>query len=268
MEPIRSLRNPKIKALRALRQRKTRQERGLYLVEGIFHLGEAFEAGVPAEYLCYSPDRLISLFSQDLIKAWQDRGVPCFPTTSQVFDSISDREGSQAIIGVLPQQWTDLFTLSPENFSWGVALDAPQDPGNVGAILRTLNAVGASGLILLNGGADPYHPTAVRASMGALFHHPVARASSADFVAWAAKHSYAVYGSSAQAATDYSETDIFRRPAILLLGSEREGLPDELKALCTQVLKLPMHGAVTSLNLSVAAGVLLYRMLDRMVRTD
>jgi TrmH family RNA methyltransferase len=268
MEAIQSVQNQKIKALRALRERKARQGRARYLVEGVFHLGEAFAAGAPVEYLCYVPDRLTSVFARDLIEAWEGRGVPCYPTTAQVFDSVSEKKGAQSIIGVLHQHWTDLHTLTAANFPWGVALVAPQDPGNVGTIIRTIDAVGASGLILLDGGADPFHPTAVRASMGALFHHPVVRADTAGFAAWIGQEGYAVYGSSAQAETDFRTLPAFPPPAILLLGSEREGLPDELRALCTQVLGLPMLGAVTSLNLAVAAGVLLYRMLDMMVESD
>jgi TrmH family RNA methyltransferase len=264
MDPIQSLRNPKIKTIRALGQRKARQEHGLYVVEGVFHLGEALAAGAAVDYLCYSPDRLTSPFAWKLVEAWKAREIPCYPTTIEVYDSISEKQGSQGIIGVLRQQWTDLDSLTPQHFPWGVALVAPQDPGNLGTILRTINAVGASGLILLDGGADPYHPTAVRASMGALFHHPMAQASSAHFAGWITEHGYTVYGSSAQAAVDYRGFGTFQRPAILLLGSEREGLPEALRSLCTVILQLPMRGSVTSLNLAVAAGVLLYRMLEEM----
>ncbi len=268
MDPILSLRNPKIKTLRSLRQRKVRQAHGLYLVEGIFHLGEALAAGAAPEYICYAPDRLDSPYAQELVAAWKAREIPCYPTTTEVYDSISEKQGSQGVIGVFRQQWADLETLTPKQIPWGVAIVAPQDPGNIGTILRTINAVGASGLILLDGGADPYHPTAVRASMGALFHHPVAQASSARFAEWITKHAYAVYGSSAQAATDYRVFGAFHRPAILLLGSEREGLPEALRSLCTVVLQLPMRGSVTSLNLAVAAGVLLYRMLEELGDAD
>jgi TrmH family RNA methyltransferase len=154
-----------------------------------------------------------------------------------------------------------LSGLTPRSFPWGVALVEPQDPGNVGTILRTIDAVGASGLILLEDSVDPYHATAVRASMGVLFWHPVVTASFVEFVGWARNGGYHVYGTSAHAERDYREVELYRRPLILLMGSEREGLLDEQAAICEQLVRLPMTGRVTSLNLAVATGVMLYEVL-------
>jgi TrmH family RNA methyltransferase len=128
--------------------------------------------------------------------------------------------------------------------------------------LRTIDAVGASGLLLLDSSVDPYHPSSVRASMGALFWYPVVTTAFDDFTRWAEQHAYYVYGTSAHGQLDYREIRSYQRPAILLLGSERAGLTDEQAARCQAVLRMPMHGRVTSLNLSVAAGVLLYAMLE------
>jgi TrmH family RNA methyltransferase len=121
----------------------------------------------------------------------------------------------------------------------------------------------ASGLLLLESSVDAYHPTAVRASMGAIFRHAVVTASFADFVRWARRQGYHIYGSSAHAEWDYRQVENYHKPAILLLGSEREGLTPEQCAVCERILLLPMRGKVTSLNLAVAAGVLLYTMLGR-----
>ena len=112
-------------------------------------------------------------------------------------------------------------------FAWGVALVAPQDPGNLGTILRTVDAVGASGLLLLDSSVDLYHPSAVRASMGAMFWLPVVSTSFADFVAWSRGHGYHVYGTSAHAPVDYQDVPAYAWPRILLLGSERQGLTEE-----------------------------------------
>ncbi|MBF8284673.1 MAG: tRNA/rRNA methyltransferase (SpoU), partial [Anaerolineales bacterium] len=163
--------NPKIKQVRALRQRKQRDTTGLFVVEGIHPVGEAVAAGL--EYICYAPDLLASVFARELIEQQSARGVPCYATSAEVFTSIAEKENPQGLLAVVRQQRRTLAELRPENFGWGVALVAPQDPGNVGTILRTVGAAGASGLLLLDGGADPYHPNAVRASMGALFWLPV-----------------------------------------------------------------------------------------------
>lgn len=260
MELITSLSNSKIKQARALRQRKARQEAQLYVVEGIRHVGEAVEAGVPLQAIYYAPDLLDSAYARELIEQQRQRGLPCLATSVQVFESLADKENPQGILAVAHQVERRLEDLSPANFPWGVALVAPQDPGNLGAILRTIDAVGASGLLLLDSSVDLYHPAAVRASMGALFWHPVVSASFAEFAAWAGRYGYHVYGTSTHGSVDYRQVGAYLWPCVLLLGSEREGLSAEQTAICEALIRLPMHGRATSLNLAVAAGVMLYQM--------
>lgn len=263
MEVITSRANEKIKRARALRQRKARQERGAFLVEGIRHVGEALEAGAEIEEIFFAPELLRSPLAQGWIEKLAERGLPCHAASAAAFASLAEKENPQGILAVVRQRLASLEDLHPGNFPWGVALVNPQDPGNLGAILRTIDAVGASGLLLLEESADPFHPSAVRASMGAIFWHPLARASFEESAAWAHRNAYHVYGASAHASRDFREVAAYERPAILLLGSEREGLTPEQAALCQDVLRLPMRGRTTSLNLAVAAGVLLYAMLPR-----
>jgi RNA methyltransferase, TrmH family len=254
--------NPRVKLARALRQRKQRDETGLFVAEGIHPVGEAVASGAAVEFLCCSPGMLQSQFARELVKGQAERGVPCLPVSADVFASIADKENPQGLLAVLRQRWTPLADLSPDAFNWGVALVAPQDPGNIGTILRTLDSVGASGLILLDGGADPHHPSAVRASMGALFWHPVARASFAEFTAWAGQQGFHLYGTSAHGAVDYRAVARYERPMVLVLGSEQKGLSAEQAGACERVVRLPMQGRASSLNLAVAAGVMLYAMLE------
>lgn len=258
---ITSRRNPKIKQARALRQRKHRHASGLFLLEGIRHVGEAVEAGADFEAIYYAPQLLTSAFAQDLIEAQSTQGVACHAVSEGVFASLAEKENPQGILAVVRQHPTILTRLNPDNFPWGVAVVEPQDPGNVGTILRTINAVGASGLILLGDSVDPYHPTAVRASMGAIFWHPVVMTSFEAFAGWSDKHDYHVYGTSAHGVQDYREVR-YQTPLIVLLGSEREGLSQQQAAVCEKVVELPMRGKVTSLNLSVATGILLYEVLN------
>ena len=264
MAPITSKSNPKIKEVRALKERKARAESGLFVVEGIRHVAEALEAGAPVEYLVYCPEVLTSPFGRELVDQQRARRLPVHSVTAAVFATLSERENPTGLLAVVRQQRRRLAELSPQNLGWGVAVVAPQDPGNLGTIVRTIDAVGANGLLLLDSGVDPYHPTAVRASLGSLFWVPMATASFAEFAAWAKLHAYHVYGTSAHGATGYQQVSVYQRPAILLLGSEREGLTPEQQALCELMVKLPMKGRATSLNLAVAAGVLLYAMLERM----
>ena len=263
MEKITSRSNPKIKSARALRQRKQRASSGSFLVEGIHHVGAAVDAGAAIETVFYAPELLESKYALGLVEKMEDREVPTYATSADVFASLAGKENPQGILAVVRQPHEDLASLNPENFSWGVACVRPQDPGNVGTILRTIDALGASGLILIDEGVDAYHPTAVRASMGAIFRHPVVSTNFTEFARWARRNSYHVYGTSAHGSLDYREVAGFSRPAILLLGSEQKGLSAEQVEICQEVVRLPMHGEVTSLNLAVGAGVLLYAMLEK-----
>lgn len=265
-ELISSRANPKIKQLRALQDRKDREAAGLFLVEGIRHVGDAVAANASLEFICYAPDLLVSEYALELIQRQTELGVPCYPVRTEVFEAVASREGPQGIIAVLRQPRTQLSDLNPENFSWGVALVAPQDPGNVGTILRTINAVGASGLLLLDHGTDPYHPTAIRASMGATFWHPIVQVPFQQFVDWVNPHGYQILGTSANGTVEYRDIPSYPKPLILLMGSEREGLTPEQASVCHQFVRLPMVGQVSSLNLAVATGVMLYAMFDQINR--
>ena len=265
MDLITSRTNPKIKQIRALRQVKERRLSGLFLVEGIRHVGEAVEAsqasmGITVESIVFAPEQLDSSFARNLVEIERLRGTPCLPVSEQVLESLTDKENPQGILAAVRTTRKNLLDLNPANFSWGVALVAPQDPGNVGTILRTIDAVGASGLVLLDGGVDPYHPNSVRASMGAMFWYPLISASFSEFTHWVREHGYHVYGTSAHAEVEYRTGVQYKRPMILLLGSERQGLSPEQAAICEVMLHLPMKGRTTSLNLAVAAGVMLYQM--------
>jgi TrmH family RNA methyltransferase len=261
MELITSRSNPKIKQIRALHQRKKRQEARLFLVEGIRHVGEAVAANALIEAIYYSPERLKSKFALELIEAQSEKGLPCIAVTADVFEELAEKENPQGILAVVRQPRYELGELNPLGFPWGVALVSPQDPGNLGTILRTIDAVGANGLILLESSVDFYHPSAVRASMGTIFWLPVVQASFAAFTDWAGQYGYHVYGSSARGECDYLEARPYQMPRILLLGSEREGLTSTQQKICETVVRLPMKGRVSSLNLSVAAGILMYAML-------
>ena len=264
MVTIASRANPKIKQARALRQRKERDTSGLFLVEGIAHVAAALEAGATVEYICYSPDLLTSPFAKDLVAQAATRNIPCYPTSAEVFESLAEKDNPAGLIAVARKPTSTRSVQSLREASnlqaWFIALVSPQNPGNIGAILRTIDAVGASGLLLLDGGADPYHPNAVRASLGALFHLPVVSANFDEFSVWATQNSYNLVGASAKASVDYRAAD-YKRPLILLLGSEQKGLSPEQAAVCSQMIRLPMQGKVSSLNLAVAAGVMLYEVL-------
>ena len=253
---ITSLANPLIKQARALRQKKARTQTGLFLVEGIHHVGEAIEARWAVDSILYAPELLTSKYARDLLNEAARLSLRLRPVSAQVIETLADRDNPQGILALVRQKHRDLGDLSP--IQRAVALVTPQDPGNVGTILRTLDAVGADALFLLDGGVDPYHPTAVRASMGTIFWVPVVEATFEDFCAWARRNGLQLIGASAHGDVDY-HTLVPETPWTLVLGSEQKGLSNEQTSACDVTVALPMRGRATSLNLAVAAGVLLYQ---------
>jgi TrmH family RNA methyltransferase len=257
--------NPRIKQARALSRRKERDASGLCVVEGIFHVGEALAAAemsrAAVEYLLYAPERLVSDFGRSLVARAAAMGIPVYETAAGVLAAVADKDNPQGILAVARPRRTRLDELDAAACPWLVALIAPQDPGNVGAILRTIDAVGASGLLLLDGGVDALHPAAVRAGMGAVFHKPIVSAPFDDFLVWARAGGYRLIATSARGRDNYRAAG-YAPPLVLLLGSEREGLSAAQIAAGDELVRLPMHGRITSLNLAVAAGVLLYAVHD------
>ena len=264
MEIITSLSNPLVKRARALHQKKARRESGTFLVEGIHHVGEAVEAGWEIETIIHAPELLTSSFAQDLLDRASRLKINLQPVSPQVMESLASKENPQGILAVVHERKTRMNELKP--FSRAVALVSPQDPGNLGTILRTMDAVNADALFLLEGGVEVFHPTVIRASMGALFWIPVMQSTFKEFILWARNGNYQLIGTSAHADVDY-HTLVPRSPWILLLGNEQKGLSPEQTALCEVTVALPMRGRTSSLNLSVAAGVLLYQ-LSAEILTD
>ena len=258
---ITSLNNPLIKQARALHHKKARHENGTFLVEGIHHVGEAVQAGWEIDSILYSPELLTSNFARNLIAGL---GTKPQPVSANVMESLADKDNPQGILAIVRQRQTPLDELKhssavgSQKITRAAALVTPQDPGNVGTILRTLDAVGADALFLLDGGVELYHPTVIRSSMGAIFWKPVIQTSFDAFVGWARKGNYQLIGTSAQGDVDY-QTLVPNLPWILVLGTEQKGLSIEQTNACDVAVSIPMKGRVTSLNLAIAAGILLYQ---------
>lgn len=250
---ITSTNNPLIKQARSLRQKKARRESGLFLVEGIHHVGEVVEAGWEVENVLYAPDTLTSGFAHDMISRLNFTPQPVTP---QVMESLADKDNPQGILAVVRQRQTPMEDLRQVNRA--VALVAPQDPGNVGTILRTMDAVGAEVLFMLDGGVELYHPSVVRSSMGTMFWKSVVQTSFDQFVRWARTGGCQLIGTSAHGDVEY-HTLVPHAPWTMVLGNEQKGLSREQLDACDVTISMPMKGRVSSLNLSVAAGVLLYQ---------
>jgi len=259
---ITSFSNPKVKYIRKLEQKKYRQETGRYFIEGLRTVGEAIQTGAPIETLVVAPDLLISDFGQDLLKHPFIQQTERIEVSAEVYDKIAHKQGPQGIGAIMNQQWQSLETMQTKGNDLWIALDAIADPGNLGTIMRTADAVGCRGLILLENSTDPYDPTAVKASMGALFSLELIQSDWSTFRTWQKSNQLTMIGTSDSAKLDYQKP-LYTYPLILLMGSERQGLSEEMISSCDNLVRIPMEGRSDSLNLAVATAVMLYEIYNQ-----
>ena len=243
---------------RALKQRKAREEQGALLVEGIRPVWQALDHRAAINMIFVAPDLLASEAARAAIARAEAEGITVVEVSGEVFDRMAEREhpsGLAAIVRAPTRALADLIVPPTGVF---VALHEVSNPGNLGTILRTLDAIGGSGLLTIGEATDPFHPNAVKASMGTVFSVPIIHVARADeALAWARAVGVTVIGASERAArTHWEQTP--RLPCLLLLGNEGRGLPPDLLEGCDQHVRIPMAGTAGSLNLAVAAGILLY----------
>jgi RNA methyltransferase, TrmH family len=267
-EMITSAANPLVKRVRLLADRKHRRREGAFVVQGIQPVWQAVEAGADLEVLIVAPDLLRHPGAVSMVAGQEAAGVRVARLSSEVFGRITDREGPSGLAAIVRMPSLRSpgelgVELGGEPGALFVALHSAGNPGNLGTIIRTASAVGAAGVVLIGPSADPYDPAAVKASMGALFTMPVAAvASAAEFLGWARAASVRVAATSAQASVSCWDADL-SLPLAVLLGSEGAGLPDELIDAADLRVAIPMTGTAESLNLAVAAGILLYEVRRR-----
>ncbi|NLY53169.1 MAG: RNA methyltransferase [Firmicutes bacterium] len=258
---ISSTKNRTIKEIRSLHSRKGREQTGCFWLEGIRLVGEAAQMRAQIELVVVAPDLLISQFGRELVDELQGRGVPCLAVTAAVFRSLSSKEGPQGLGAVVRQAWGQLPAPGTKEDTW-VALEAVQDPGNLGSIMRTADAVGCAGLILVGNCTDPYDTAAVRGSMGSIFALRLVKASISEFLAWKTDCNFFWVGTSGAAPQHYRQIS-YPKPLLLLSGSEQKGLSVSLQKACDQLVSIPMVGRADSLNLAVATSVVLYEIFEQ-----
>lgn len=261
---ITSTSNPHIKSLRKLTDSKERAATNTYLAEGLRVVGQAVDSGAQIQQLLYCDELLVSDYGRKLVtKLTEDPSVEIIDVSKEVFKSLARKDKPQGIAAVISLKWSELSDIHSISTGVWVALEAVQNPGNLGTVLRTCDAVGAKGLILLDHSTDPYDPAAVKASMGAIFTIPVFKADLVEFGHFLQQNpALTTIGTSDKSKQDYFEFD-FPDPLLLLMGSEREGLSFSYQQLCQSMISIPMEGDCDSLNLSVATGVMLYQVYNQ-----
>ena len=262
-EVISSAANPLVKRVRALADRKNRRRESAFVVQGIQPVWQAVEAGAEIEALIVAPGLLRHAGAVSMVAAQEAAGVRVARLSGELFGRIADRDGPSGLAAIVRSAPVAVADLVTDDKSLFAALHGAGNPGNVGTIIRTASAVGAGGVILIGPSADPQDPVAVKASMGAIFTVPVATApSAAEFLDWAAGCGVTVAATSARGSVSCWDADL-RLPLAVLLGSEGAGLPADVLAAAHLRVAIPMTGTAESLNLAVAAGVLLYEVRRR-----
>jgi TrmH family RNA methyltransferase len=249
--------NPTVKRLRSLREKKGRRAEALFLAEGLRILVEARDSGRLPEIIAFSPEGARNPLAAEIIAATETAGGEAIETTNDILAKMSGKDNPQMVLGAFRETDPALERIDRSKAPLWIVAQALRDPGNLGTILRTGDAVGAGGLILIDDSADPFSVEAVRASMGAVFTQKIAAARWADFIAWLRNGPGQLVGTSLKATHDYLEAE-YRQPCFLLIGNEQQGLPADYEAECDLLVKIPMAGRADSLNAAMAAAVMAF----------
>jgi TrmH family RNA methyltransferase len=264
---ITSLANPVVKEIRGLALAKNRKESRLFVAEGLKLVADAVEADWRIRYLVHAARVGNEALVERLSTVARARGADIVSVSEAVLGKIARRENPQAVIGVFEQRLIRAADIRPHETDVYVALEAVRDPGNLGTIVRTADAVGVAGILLVGDTVDPFSVEAVRATMGSIFHVPLARTNHAEFEALHTRWPGTVVGTHLTATADYRKAD-YRGPVLLVMGGEQAGLTPALAKACGTLVKIPMAGKADSLNLAIATGVMLFEIMRDRLRID
>jgi TrmH family RNA methyltransferase len=255
---ISSAANPLIKRVRQLGDRKYRRRQGAFVVEGRQPVWRAVAAGWEIEVLIAAPELLAGSATAAMVAEQEGRGVRVAYVSGELFGRIGSREGPSGVAAIVRSRVTGLDELTVGAGAVFTTLHEIGNPGNLGTIIRTVDATGGAGVITVGDSTDPFGPAAVKASMGSLFAVPVAHAPDADtFFGWASANRVQVVATSGGADTEHWRA-VYRPPLAALFGAEGGGLPEAVLRRADLRVRIPMTGTAESLNLAAAAAVMLY----------
>lgn len=258
VKEITSLANPIVKDIKALSDKKARQETGTFMAEGLKLVIDALELGWTIRTLVYAKAAKGKPLVDQMAARTVASGGLVLEASEKVLTAITRRDNPQAVVGIFDQRWMPLKDIRPKAGETWVALDRVRDPGNLGTIIRTADAAGASGVILVGDTTDPFSLETVRATMGSVFAVPVAKCTAEEFLAWKKTAGVSVVATHLAGAVDYRTIDYKKKPVVLLMGNEQSGLPDQLANQADALARIPQAGRADSLNLAVATAVMLF----------
>lgn len=268
VKEVTSLTNPIIKDIRALAQKKHRDETRSFMAEGLKLVIDALDLGWKIKTLIYGKAAKGKPHVEQVAAKTFAKGGLVLEVSEKVLSAITRRDNPQMVVGIFEQRYQALKDLKPQLGETYVALDRVRDPGNLGTIIRTADAAGASGIILVGETTDPFSLETVRATMGSVFAMPVARASAEDFIRWQKSAGAKVVATHLAGAVDYRTIDYKSKPVVILMGNEQAGLPEELAREAGALARIPQAGRADSLNLAIATGIMLFEARRHLLTLD
>jgi len=265
LPPITSLQNPRVKQAVKLRDRSGRDDQRLIIIDGQREIERALASGVRLKELFIEADVLHPDVERQLARQARDCDADVLDVTGEVMQKLAFGERKAGVVATAEPPTATLadFPAKIANVKTTpliLVLEAVEKPGNLGAVLRTADAVGASGLIVCDARTDLFNPNAIRASLGAIFTVPLALATVAETIAFLRQHKLAMIAARVDGAVNYTTVD-YRQPAAIILGSEMAGLTPAWHQPDMHAIRLPMLGQIDSLNVSVTAAVVCYEAL-------
>jgi TrmH family RNA methyltransferase len=259
--PISSTGNKRVVEARKLSQRKYRQAGARFLVEGLQLLHMALDAGAAPVEVFFCPAQFAGPEAEALLDRFRRAGGELLPVAPNVMAALSERDEPQGIVATFHITAASLAALKLSGRELVLVLDRLQDPGNLGTLIRTADAVGAAAIILIEPCVDPFDPKTLRGSMGSLFNLPVVSTKHvAGLFAWLQAHGLRPVGADPHTGVLWGD-DLWRGGVALVLGNEARGLSPDVAAQVRQNARLPIVGKAESLNVAIAGGVLMYAWL-------
>lgn len=260
MKELNSIQNPTVKKVVAyIEKSRDRKKDGVFVVEGLRENARAIQTGLLPKWLFYSSEFLNENKMRDLIE-YRDSEAFIHECSEAVFERISFRSGVPNVIGVYPRVEKQLNELEPDHNAFYLIVESVEKPGNLGAILRTANAAKVDAVIVANGVVDVFHPHVVRNSLGGFFDVPVISASNDEITDFISSNNMKCFVTYLEGAKPHFECD-FTGPTAIVMGAEDTGVSQHWIDHADALVKIPMSGVVDSLNVSVAAGIMLFEVV-------
>ncbi|SCY80262.1 RNA methyltransferase, TrmH family [Alkaliphilus peptidifermentans DSM 18978] len=259
---ITSEQNPIIKHIKGLKLKKNRIKYNSYLVEGVRIIDEAIRHQAQMERVVFCSS-LVNVEGGRKLLMQAQKKYTVNEITPELMKKLSDTENPQGIIAVAQNQNNSLEAININHQATIVILDRIQDPGNLGTIIRTAEAAGTDGIILTKGSVDPYNSKTIRGTMGALFHIPVIICNDNDeWIEFIKKYKFKLFASHLETNQSYDDIEYPEKTAIII-GNEANGIDEKLLKIADEAIKIPIYGKIESLNASVAAGLLMYKAVEK-----